>query len=853
MTATSAPTTLRDNVEYGYNNFGWSFTPLNGKQAQRHAWQKVPRETLEQALHWCDIGNVGLRTGANSGIVVIDVDPGGDHEPLNLPPTVAVRTGRGGLHLYYRANEPIRNSAGTRLGPHIDVRGDGGQVVFPGSTHPDTGVQYEWVEGYEPWSIEIAELPAHIIERLNAPKPTPQAAEGGPTATHPAHAGRQVQPMHHAHVGRYARAALEREVAAVQTAPEGQRNDQLNRSAFALGTLVGAGHLDGPTAETSLHIAAVAAGLQHNEIMPTIRSGIESGIAHPREIEPQAAAKTAEQVGNLTIRPRWKGKAHRAAVAVEADGEPILMDTLDVSNADRRAAFISRVTGAVPDADAEDLEQAFLRLAAERSKALEQEEQQTADKTQDPTVAELLVAIALNEAELAHDADHRGYARFRVDDHREAWPVRSKGFRRWLRRRLWEREGRSAYANAVDDALEQIEAQAQFSSEQIDPAVRVAREGEAIYLDLGDDDWRAVAIAADGWRVLDECPVWFIRPGGMEALPAPQRGGAIGDLRQFLNIDDDGFVLVVAWLLAALSPSGPYPILSVSGEQGSAKSTTQRMLRALVDPNKALLRSEPRDERDLVITAGNSWALGFDNLSNIQPWLSDAFCRLSTGGGFATRELYSDTEEVILAAKRPMLMNGIPDLAVRADLADRSISITLEAIPPERRREERVLWAEFEMARPRILGSLLGAVSAGLRYSASVQMDRLPRMADFAKWIVACEYGTGWVPGTFMQAYEANLEEAVAQTLDASAVGTSVVALMDRQFVWKGTAAELLTALANSVDDATRRRRDWPGTARKLGEDLRRIRPSLRKVGINFEYSKTRHGVVYHLWKDLAE
>src|SRR5262249_45420596 len=155
----------------------------------------------------------------------------------------------------------------------------------------------------------------------------------------------------------------------------------------------------------------------------------------------------------------------------------------------------------------------------------------------------------------------------------------------------------------------------------------------------------------------------------------------------------EDWYLLVAWMLAALRPQGPYPLLCLHGEQGSAKSTLARLLRASIDPNAANLRSDPREGRDVMIAATNGWVIALDNLSSLQPWLSDCLCRLATGGGYATRELYSDNEEFILDAQRPVVLTSIEDLASRGDLLDRAIVETLPAIPEERRRPEKELWA----------------------------------------------------------------------------------------------------------------------------------------------------------------
>lgn len=168
----------------------------------------------------------------------------------------------------------------------------------------------------------------------------------------------------------------------------------------------------------------------------------------------------------------------------------------------------------------------------------------------------------------------------------------------------------------------------------------------------------------------------------MQSLPVPVTGGSITNLRSFLNIKSDAdFVLVVAWILAALRNRGPYPVIALSGEQGSAKSTFSGLVRSVLDPNTAPLRALPREDRDLFIAANNRHVLAFDNVSGLPHWISVTFCRLATGGGFAVRQLYTDQDEILFEAARPVILNGIEDFVTRPDLADRSLFLTLSPIP----------------------------------------------------------------------------------------------------------------------------------------------------------------------------
>src|ERR1700730_10580660 len=210
---------------------------------------------------------------------------------------------------------------------------------------------------------------------------------------------------------------------------------------------------------------------------------------------------------------------------------------------------------------------------------------------------------------------------------------------------------------------------------------RFAEHAERLYLDLADEDWRVVEIGRDGWRVITSPPGRFRRSAGLLPPPIPEQGGSIEALKSFLNLASrNDFVLILCWVLAALRPGGPYPLLAISGEQGSAKTVLSKLLKALIDPNAAPVRALSRQERELMIAAKNSHLLAFDNLSGLPAWLSDALCPLATGGSFAVRQLYTDDEETLFEAARPILMNGIEDVISRPDLADWAIVVNLPAI-----------------------------------------------------------------------------------------------------------------------------------------------------------------------------
>jgi hypothetical protein len=372
----------------------------------------------------------------------------------------------------------------------------------------------------------------------------------------------------------------------------------------------------------------------------------------------------------------------------------------------------------------------------------------SANKPPKEKQAERLIALVSSRATLFHDPDGEPYAAVPTDTTIAVHPLRSSLMQSWIRFIAHKDYGFSPSSNAMTEALMTLAGVARFEKEERQVYLRVAQpDEETIYIDLGDDTGACIEVTGGTWTILDAAPVMFRRPKAMRALPRPVRGGTIDDLRPFLNLpDEDGFVLFIATQIAAFRPGRPFVIFCVQGPQGTAKTTMTRFWRGLVDPNKAPTRTPPRKEDDLLVATKHSHVVAFENVSGIPPWMSDALCRLATGGGLSKRTLYTDDDETVMDAIRPVIVNGIDDIANRGDLAERCVVVTLTKV--KKRRAEDVFLRAFEQARPRILGALLDGVASALVNLPVVAISDLPRMADFAKWITAAEPGLGLAPGT---------------------------------------------------------------------------------------------------------
>jgi hypothetical protein len=448
------------------------------------------------------------------------------------------------------------------------------------------------------------------------------------------------------------------------------------------------------------------------------------------------------------------------------------------------------------------------------------------------SVATQLVKMALDSAELFHDGEDC-YATI-SSGHQETHGLTSRTFKRWLGHLYFQTTKTAPAAEALSTAVNTLSGHALFKGTEQKTYIRVGGHGGAIYLDLCNPTWQVIEVTTGGWRIIEaaQCPVRFRKSHGMLALAMPVRGGCVDLLRPLVNLpDDDAWMLFVGALVMALRDRGPYPVATLTGEQGSGKSGSAKIFRDLIDPSIASLRRQPKEPRDLAIAAKNSWICCLNNLSDLPAWLSDDLCCLSTGSGFAVRSLYSDSDETIFAASRPVVLNGIEDFIVRGDLADRNVGLTLPKIAKRKRRTEADLDKEFQRVAPLVLGALLDAVSVALRRLPKVRIEDLPRMADFATWVEAAAPSFGWSPNQFLDAYKESLTRGSQAVLEAPVA----TAIMKLQLPWEGIASELLPVLAEIAGEKIAKSKDWPDPTR-LGGLLRRLAPNLREAGIEVEF-----------------
>jgi len=446
------------------------------------------------------------------------------------------------------------------------------------------------------------------------------------------------------------------------------------------------------------------------------------------------------------------------------------------------------------------------------------------------STADELVRLAQGSGELFYDDTTRdGF----ITVAGETMKVRSLKFSDWLSYAYYRQSnGSSASDASLKQACGTLSGLCKFEgkSERVYLRAGKHRDTGAYYLHGVGDAGRVVEIPATGWRIIDKAPVRFWQAGSAMPYPEPVPGGDINRLWELVNIPEKERPLVLAWLLEACRPDTPFAVLELSGIQGSAKSSTQKRLRTLIDPSSAPLRSIPKTVEDGFVSAGNNWIMSLDNLSHLSAPMQDAFCIMATDGAFAGRTLHTNADETVIQIKRPVLISGINSVVTAQDLTSRTVHVELPVIGT--RLLESELDTAFEAAWPEIFGGLLDLfVQTLAKLPTAKPPCELHRMADFNLLGEAMMQAQGDKPGAFTALYGENIQESVSRAIESSPVAVAVLQMTEEspyQVVFEGTYKELLDRLLKYKADGE----GWPKSEKGLAGSLKRQIPALQSVGV---------------------
>ncbi len=452
-----------------------------------------------------------------------------------------------------------------------------------------------------------------------------------------------------------------------------------------------------------------------------------------------------------------------------------------------------------------------------------------------PSMTEQLVEFVTSSAELFHNEQKEPFATFENNGHKETWGLYSNGFSQWLSHTHYKRTSTVPRENCIKDAINTLAGKAKFEGQKRSVYIRCGKHHDVYYIDLCNNEWQIIEIKAGQWNVINDPPIRFIRSSSMLALPQPQPGiGNVKNIWKLLNIPQGKKLLMYAWLLESYRCDTPFPILEIIGQQGTAKSNTQQYLRLFIDPNRVDLRSAPKNREDLFVGAQNSWLQCYNNLSHLPHDMQDAFCVMATGGGYATRTLYSNFDETAVETTRPIAMNGISALATAPDLLERLIPFELEPISD--RIKESELKKYYEENKISIFTGILDLFAGTLAKLSDISLKNLPRMADFAHLGAALYCYAKKSEQDFLDDYNDMLTESLYRGLDGSPTATAILSYVEKHPEGiNGTVGYVYSTMKQQID-----RQRFPETTRGFADALRRSMPALKKAGIIVEFSGRR-------------
>lgn len=462
-------------------------------------------------------------------------------------------------------------------------------------------------------------------------------------------------------------------------------------------------------------------------------------------------------------------------------------------------------------------------------------------KEEGKTYLEAIIGYVSDNSNLVNDQNNTPYAEISIDGQCQVISLFSQDFQNWVRHGFFESYRQPLRGHDIKDAIEHLTCMAKYKGKKITTALRLAFDDTACYVNTGNDKGEVIKIEKGKWYIEPNPSIYFLKSNTAEALPLPEEGGDLNILRdKYLNLgSEESWRLILVYLVAALFDLPSKPFILLNGEQGSAKSTTTRVLRELIDPSRVKAQTTPSSINDLLLSALNNALVCIDNASKLSDKVMDIACQLCTGAGFRKRRLYTDTDEIAFEITRLLIINGIDaDLITAPDLLSRCLQLILPPIDKSKRLAESKFWKDFEADKPKILGSLYKLVAQVIEVQSSIELKESTRLTDFCRIGTAVEQVLNWPDGSFIAAMNNMQSEALAISLEYDITASAIMKIVEKTS-WKGTAEQLLAKLNVVRDYDHPNQAKWPRSARSLGIRLTKIAPALASQGIVIEKTKS--------------
>lgn len=439
----------------------------------------------------------------------------------------------------------------------------------------------------------------------------------------------------------------------------------------------------------------------------------------------------------------------------------------------------------------------------------------------------------IGKLDMFHDQNGEPY----FHDNGQSYRLRSSGTRKKINYEFYKATGRVPSSDVVTQTIATLEGIAMFDREERQLENRVTTYGDGFLYDMGDH--RAIYITPQGWVIIN-APSKFRRYSHQAVQVTPVVGGDAFKLFDFINVAKTHRLLILVTLITYFIPGIPHPIFHPWGPQGSGKTSLFRAFKRLVDPSSVETLMSIIDTAKAIHALVSHYMPLFDNLSGLKGEISDLLCQACTGGGIEQRKLYTDDDSIIFQILRCVGINGINLSVVKADILDRTLLLPLERIPPDKRREDSVLWAEFEAERPLILGGIFDILSRAMAIYPGVKLEKLPRLADYGRWgyaiAEAIEPGLGQ---QFVDDFERNIQQQVDEAIQSNTLAVALLGYMEKleSQEWETTIKIAHDTLYWEAGQP-RFDKSFPPSPRDLRRYLERLKTTLEDRGLIYAIGK---------------
>jgi hypothetical protein len=561
---------------------------------------------------------------------------------------------------------------------------------------------------------------------------------------------------------------------------------------------------------------------------------VESGLSDEEVIQKTLAASNGERFSRL-----WKGDIGKYSSHSEADLALCGMLAFWTEGDAARIDALFRQSGLYREKwDRNDYRNRTITealsgktefyKAPKTMKLADGTEHKAEEKEERRNQADRLIGYALEDVQELF-VDQHGAPHGLIDG--EPMPLTSRCYS-WLRRLMWEEEGRSVSGEYLKIAAGTLSAHAEFSSVSRELYTRAAWHEGILYYELRSG--KVVRVGPGGWTFEANPPVLFRRYVNLKALPDPEAGGSLDVLDELVNLKSErDRRLFKAYLVTLPLEHVGRPIFNASGAMGSGKTTIGRVVKRTWDPTAPeTVRFDPRD---FLQKAMHAYVVMLDNQNTIPEWAADTLCRLVTGEADSKRRLYTDDEDFIIELRRAVLLNGINVPTDRGDVLDRSLVVELERIPDAERKTEEELWERFEAEHPKLLGALFDMLSKAIALKPSLKLSRRPRLADWGEYAASVYEVMGWGAETFLKDWDEVVKVQNQATLDGSPVAQAIIKFMEDKDEYTAASSKLhskLKVVAAQLGVDVERDKAWPKSARWLWRRIKEVLPLLVAAGI---------------------